>query len=306
MDSTRIKVISIVATTVVVGLLAFLTAGAAMHQRFSVVGATSIMLLFIAMLGCAYVFLHNSKTHQYVLTALIVLVSLIVGLFSLTTLIGSVLLFMFLSAGARLISTAAASGITFKLQPVLMPGLRMILAGAAIMVVVLALPVTRQFLQQGGAQVSPEVVAYLSRPVTLLLKNVVPEYSPDQTVNQIVDRQLEQQYKDLPSGLEVPPQQKDLIISDFSQKIGVPLTGDEKAQDVLAVFINNYVQKISTVDGILVTIILAGIGLLAVRALVPILSLITFGFATVIFSLAKRFGLVTMQKEQVPVDKLIL
>ena len=306
MEPVRKKRIGIIVTTGIFGLLTFLLVGLAVAGAFSVTAAGIVVLLFAAALACAYGLLHEWKAGQYMVSVITVIIALVVGMFSLTSLIGSVLLFAFISSGAYLITTAVHSGVKFKLQSVFLPALRMIVAGIAIMVIVLVLPTVRQYIGNGGIRVDATVIAYVSGPATPLVQSIFPGYSTDQTVNEIIDDEIKQQTQSLPPGYEIPPQQKAIAIRNLSETLGVSLTGEEKAPDVLAAVINNYIQKISTVDGVLVTFILAGLGLLAIRALVPIVSWLALGFVSIMFLLAKRFNFIVIQKQQLPVDRLTL
>lgn len=265
--------------------------------------ATAVVLIWTATVACAYAFLHGWKAGKWLVSSLIAAAVVLAGLFSLPALVAAGLLFIFVASSAQMITTATRERITFNLRATFLPGIRVIVAGAAVAVAVLLLPTIQQHVTTGAVEIPGSSFAFVLQPATPLLANFIPGYSKTSTIDELIDAQLRQQQ---PGASALPAAQKDQVRRQLAKTIGVPLTGSETVADVLARSVNGYVRQLAGKGGVLVMIVLAVIGLLIIRTTVPFVAWLAFGVVALLFWLARMTGLVTIASTSLPVERLQL
>lgn len=274
----------------------------------SPVGLLTVMLTlaWAAVIAVSYAILHSLQRHRRVIVGVAAVSAALAGLFSAPAIIGGVLLLVFMESASRMIATDTHDRINVRLYKMLLPGLRLLLTGLALATVALLLPLVRTQVSSGKIFIPTDSIELALRPAAPILQNIIPGYSPDSTVDDLIDVQLNKQRQSLPPGILLGSGQRDQTRQALSETLGVGLTGSETVADILTIYTNTYIQRLADQSGLVVTTILIVIGLVAVRAIVPLLAWLALGVAYSLFWVLRRFDFVRITQTQLPVQQLQL
>lgn len=309
MDITQQKAVGVTVGISLCTVLVFVLFGLLARDPIGFTGplgffATVFALVWAAAIGCAYAMLHSFTPHRHVITGIAALATILAGLFSIPAIVGGILVWVFLASAARMIAGSTKERTTIRLVPILIPGLRFIFVGLALAIAAFLLPLVRTQVSSGGVMFSTSTLDLLLRPATPILEGILPGYTPEATVDQLIDRQLRQQEQSLPPGVSISPGQRVQVRQELSQRFGLRLTGSETIADILAAYVNTYIQRLGDRSGVLVIIVLLALGFLAVRAVVPLFAWTALVIAIGLFWLARRFELVRIAHIQAPIEHL--
>lgn len=308
MEPSRAKEMGIVIGVSTFTVLVFLFIGLVARTLdvfFGPVGLiiAALGLMWVALAACSYAALHSWPAGRHTISIIAVLAAAGAG-FSWTSLVGGLLMSAFIFSAAGLIASASRERIVFRIRPTVMPGIRLLLAGILLVVVTFLLPEVRQLITDGKILVPADTIAVVLRPAAPFIASLLPGYTADSTVDDLINQQIAQQQAALPEGFVIPPQEKQRALQEISRSVGMPLEGSETLPDILTNYSNQYIQSLTSRDGILVTIILIAIGLLAVRALVPLFAWVVLGISFGLFFIARRARLITIVETQVSAQQL--
>lgn len=263
-------------------------------------------LFWAAVAAVAYAVLHSLRRHRQVIGGVTALSVVLAGLFSVPAIVGAVLLFIFMEGASSVIATDTRDRTKIRLNKMLLPGLRLLLMGMALAIVALLLPLVRAQVSSGKIFIPTDSIQLVLRPAAPILQNLIPGYTPDSSVDDLIDVQLRKQAEALPPGVLLGTGQRDQTRKALSRTFGVDLSGSETVADIMTKYVNTYIQKLADQNGLLVTAILIVIGLVAVRAIVPLLAWTSLTIAYGLFWILQRLEFVHITQKQLPVEQLEL
>lgn len=213
----------------------------------------------------------------------------------------------------RSITLESKERVKIRIPNVFRHGARMLLFGLLISLIVIALPHVQRGVVSGQIEVASPVIRAVLAPATPVLAQLLPGYTAEATVDQLIDQYIAQQQSQLPAGFAVPQSQKVQARVELGESLGLRIQGNETLSELLAQYVNQYLreafQQVSnaTTNGkflILATGLLLAI--LALRAAAGVLVWPIFALIAALIYLSERIGLVIRAKTQVTVEQLHL
>ncbi len=236
-----------------------------------------------------------------------------VGFLSIESLIGGLCMMGALFYARQNITTQINDRIYWNVRSIFRYGVELLLLAALIGVIAIGLPFGRDLLQKGELQVSVQYTQRVLKPFSPIIQRFFPEYQHDATLNNLVDKQVEEQQRQLPPGTFLSPDQRQQAIQQISRQLNISLQGQETIPEIAAIYMNKMikdisgsVQDVSSVRGVFFTIALIAVIILAIRALLPILLWPVLGLIQILILFARRIGLVTITKVDVVIERLHL
>ena len=287
-------------------LVALLLQGYQTWSLLFTIGFFLAALLWVAIVAAATAFLPKHSANRYVLVVLSALALLLVGRFSLAAFTGAFLLAVFLLAAQRITYREMETRVSFSVYQIFGYSVKVVIIGLVVSLITLALPVVQDNVERGTLEVPDEYIEAVLRPFTPLVEQYIPGYTPNSTVDEIVRAQIAQQQESLPPGFVIPPEQHVEVRRELSRQLNIPLQGFETVPEVASTYVNGYVQDLAGQNAIIVVIVLLVVVLLALRAIVPLLTWPTIALLMGIVFISQRIGLIFLMKTQVTVERLHL
>lgn len=273
------------------------------------VSATIIMALgawlWCALMVSATAFVTNRTGMNIIVAVVPPLLLILFSLFSLASLIGALIVFFILLGMQKKMNGELNSRVSLKVIPVFYYPTRLAIFALLVAIITLSFPVLIQSFTNDRVAIPSQTVAFILRPFEPVIANMVPGYKTEATISQIIDAQIANQ------GLgSVPPEliapQKASAIQQFGKQFGVALTGRETLSDIVAAWVNRYIQQIVSQNKFIAAGAVMAIAFLAVRAIVPIIAWPALLLIRLFLYIAQRIGLITLLKTQVTVERISL
>ncbi|MBI1834085.1 MAG: hypothetical protein HYR90_04665 [Candidatus Andersenbacteria bacterium] len=266
-------------------------------------GVVAVVLLWAAITSLSSLFLAKwfGGRLSIIVTGLVTM--FIVGRLSVASLVGGALLALFIFAAQDSIVRKSTERLRTQLRYILIPGIGLLIAGIAVAAFALSVPALREGLREGKFGLSEEVAATILAPVAPVISNMLPGYTPQATVDELISAQARQQLGDSFSSL--PPQQLEQARQELARSLKLEdLDGNETVAKVAVMYSNDFLRRVTAGNGILAVIVMATIGLLAIRATVPLISWIPLFLAGALMWMAKKAGLVRIEQTQVTAERV--
>lgn len=302
------KEVGLVITTFVISVLLFWWIAASVsgtpHPFFAVllVLASLIWVAFIAIT----LSLAASNISRVFLTLGIPLIVIIIGQAHVGAIGAALLLVLPLSSAQRHLVGDIKNRIKYNTAQIFSVGTRLILIGLVVVVAGLSAAPLTSSIKSNGLQVPQQFVELTLKPAEGVISNVLPGYTADRTVDQLIEAKFRSQAHDLPPDATIPPQEYDALHRDLSQSYGLPVTGHETVPALVTTYINQSLIDL-TKDTPLLSVLLALVAfLLVARLVIPILLWPTMAIISLLVYLAQRADFLFLITSQEPVERLRL
>lgn len=273
MDATQRKEAAIIVVATLFSLLFFLLLSFAFKGQTQTLAVPLIIalvgIIWISLIAIFMAFVINYRPLQWALLILPALMALISSGFSAVALIGSLLLFLALLGAGRSIRQELENRLKFATISIFRPGVRLLLLGVAAFALALALPVIKNQAQTGLITLPADTAATFVQPLTPLISQSIPNYHPAMTIDQIIQNQINRQQ--IPAGFELPPDQLQRSRQEIGDRVNLTLSGTETIPQIISQVTNRYIQNLAQGEGLVVTLVLVLLALIAIRALIPLI-----------------------------------
>lgn len=295
--------ISFVSLLVVV-LFAFL------FQHATTDWVTAVVLALITVLWVALLAIGLTVVRSKISTAVLVLLPpLMVAAVSRLSVIamgGAVLLAIFTLLARHTFTRELESRLEYGVVTIFGRGVRLLALGC--MIGLLGLTWTTLTGEEGvyEFQVSEERLEPLLRPAEPLIRRFVPQYQPDLTIDEFIQRELDAQAAELSPGVGIPPEQVARSRAQLAEQLGEELTGDETITTIVTRKLNRSITVLTQENVFLVTAVLIAIAYLTLRALLPFVVWPLLGVIALLVIALRSAGLLVMREAQVTTQRLTL
>lgn len=219
---------------------------------------------------------------------------------------GAALLGIFTLMAQRTFTREMHNRIRYRTTEIFGVGLRLLTLGFMIGLLGLS---WSSFTGEGSVyrfQVAEQQLAPLMKPLEPIVRNFLPTFRSDLTVDQFIQQEIEKQTNQLPPGVTLPPGQLAQSRAELSQRFGEQLSGQETLTTLVTHRINNSIGALAEENVLLVTLVLIIIAFLTLRALLPLLVWPLLGIVALLVLALRAIGLLHIQDTQVTVERLSL
>ncbi|MEX0650237.1 MAG: hypothetical protein WD200_04495 [Candidatus Andersenbacteria bacterium] len=234
------------------------------------------------------------------------------GGITLSSAIAAGLLLVFLIAAYRSINTELKDRVRVRVTRTFGTGARTLVFGFLLTLIIIAVPALQRGVTGGTIQISSTYIGALTTPATPLIKQLLPGYTKESSVDELITAYMNQQQQNLPPGFTIPPDEHLRTKQELSRQLGIQVQGSETLPELLTGYFNQYLQqalvRTNSSEGQGAAVFAVGL-LIAVLALRAVVSLIVWPTYALIFFLiyfSERIGLVTRLAAQVTVQQFHL
>lgn len=306
METSRQKEIGVVVVAAFSTLITTILVSASVINLEATLGLSTsvvaVVLVWAAIISCASLFLSNWFAGRLTLIITSLVAMFTAGGLTISALVAGSLLALFLFAAQESIVRKAAERLRLQLRYILFPGLSLLIAGFAIAAFALSVPSLREAMRNGQFGISTDVTAAILAPAVPIIGNILPGYTPEATVDELIAAQARQQLGDEVQNL--PPEQLVQARRELATSLKVDLNGSETVADIVALYSNDFLRRVTAGNGVMAVIVLATVGLLAIRAAVPLISWLPLILAGALMWISKKTGLVSVSEVQVAAQRL--
>lgn len=311
MTLQRKKEIGIVVLVTLYTFLFFLLVAVMIGGEAAGVSAVTIVaaiggLLWVAFMACALSFLANRPPTKVMLAAMAAVALAVFGQLTLAALVGAALLFIMILLASSVIRGEMNNLVQFQVYRIFRVGSSLLLGGLLIAFTALSFPEIREEVRSGQTLVPQAYVDTVVKPATPIISQYIEGFTPESTVNDLINVQIAKQTAQLPPGFIVPPQERDRVLRSLSEQFGVPVAGGETVSVISTRVLNQYLQDIAARGGPLVTLILIILAVLTLRTLVALLVWPALAFVAAVVYVSERVGLIFKVKTQAVVERIHL
>lgn len=287
-------------------LIAVLLAGQRVQASALSVVAIVGGLLWTALMATALAFLGTRPAARYILALLPALTLVVLGQITAAAFAGAFLLFVILLAAEWMIRVEVSGRVTFQVLRIFRSGASLLLMGFLISLIALSFPAVREDIKQGDVGIPQAYVDTVVKPATPLIAQYVEGFTPESTVNDLINVQIAKQTAQLPPGYTISPDERQRVLTSLSDQFGIPIQGNETVPIIATEVINQYLQNIANGSGPFVIVILIVIAALALRALVGLLVWPALVLIAALVHFSDRIGLIVRVKTQAVVERIHL
>lgn len=263
-------------------------------------------LIWTAILASAVAFTANRTGTSILLLILPPLTLLTAAPLSMAALIGMLFVAASVFTAQQAIQQEIKSRVMFKVAPIFRGGIRILIFGLVVAIIVITVPLSRDAGRNSTLHVPDKYIAAILIPASPIIRNFIPNYTNQTTINDIIDAQVNQQIKSLPEGVELLPGQRDRARIELSRQLGINLAGSETVPHIAAAFINKHIEGLADGNRIIVIVAVVAIALLLFRTLAHVMVWPTLGLVAILVDVARRIGLISIIKTQVTVERMHL
>lgn len=297
-----------VVCTILITLLLLITAKGIQTIPLTSIAVSLLSGFFwIALTLVSYAFVIGRPSMYYWLIVVPGILVVLTGLFSIGSLVGAILLVIFLLAARRAVHREMEGRIEFRTVTVFYHGTKFVTMGILMMALGLSVLPVKDYIEQGALNLPEQSMALFMRPLTPFIRGYIEGYSEEKSVNDLVDiyasRQAERM--GIPPRV-IPQQQKNQLLLDISDRFGVSLRGNETVPAVVAQVVNKRIGAIAAQSSVLVVGMLVIVALFLVRAIVPFLVWPSLIFVGLLMLIARVSELVTVKDVSVKAQRLFL
>lgn len=248
------------------------------------------VIVWMALLSYALALL-NSVGTSLSLVVITPLIVLSVGKLSMEALAGALVMMIFLAVGQQHLTQAIRNHIQYHTVDIFYGGTRMIISSTIAALVGLS---TATFVNILAADqlLSERMVERLLRPADPILQGVIPGYSAQRSINELIEAQLQQQLGESAPASPLIPQQKDAIVRNLERQLATSISGQETIASLTANFINRKVREVLVYNKLLFSLAVIVVLFVTLRAtLAPLLLWPTLGMIACLVYLSRKIGL---------------
>jgi hypothetical protein len=158
----------------------------------------------------------------------------------------------------------------YRTIPIFRSSCRGVLAGVVLASIGLSYPIMIERVRSGEINIEPILFEPLFRPLGPLVANLIPGYTSDQTLDELIAQQVKNS-SGADGSSEIRRQQQLLIRQQLAQRTNQQLTGRETIAEVTAYTVGNYIGGMANRYPVVAASLNLIIIFLAFGALVPLL-----------------------------------
>lgn len=267
------KEIGIVVCVLLYNAAAVVGTGLLIRQAFAqpqlLLGLAGIIVGEVALLAFAMAFLTSPWALMVSIIAPPIMFS-VVGQLHWGAIAGGVVLGLLLLNARYSLSHELNDRLHYRTMSIFRSPTRAILAGIVLASIGLTYPIMIERVQSGQINIDPILFEPLFRPLAPLIANLIPGYTSDQTVDELIAQQIENSSGQDGSN-EIRRQQQLLIRQQLAQRSNQQLTGRETIAEVTAYMVGNYVGGVANRYPVVAATLILVVIFLAFGALIPLL-----------------------------------
>lgn len=309
MDLRSKKEIGVIAAMCLVTLLEFFSFAtflpqAAAKPAFAVV----LVLLSIVWVSCAAVAfaLVGSRSGLAVLLIFPAAVTVIISRLLPVAIGGAILLSIFCLMAQRTLVREVRNRVYYQTSHVFGSGIRLLTLGLMVGLTGLVLPILNATPGSYQLRVTERQIEPLLKPFEAYIGQLLPGFRPDASIDELIDEQIRQQEAQLPEGVELSEQQREVARQQLGRQLQQKLTGQESVATIVANSLNQSVSKITSQNPLLASLILVALVFLTLRALVPFLIWPILGVTAGLIYILRQAGLIYVARTQAMIERLQL
>lgn len=269
-------------------------------------GTLIAVLVWAAIIACAYVLLVNWQAGRIGVAIGGIVAMLLVGLFSVASIVGGLLLGLFMFSAGEFITRKSEDRISFRLRYIALSSMNLLIAGAAIAVFALSVPALEAATEGGAFGVSENFAGKMIAPAEAILASSIPGYTPTATVDELITAKAKQQAAAFGGVDTIPDSTIRDARSQLSSSLGITIQGNETVPDLVSQYFNTVFRR-ATAGNTLVTIIaLAAAALIAIRTTVPLVAWVSLGFAHIIMFVLRKAGMYAVVEVPTNVQRVLM
>lgn len=225
----------------------------------------------------------------------------IVGRGSTGSIGAAIILGIILGAAQNRIRAEIKGRIKFHVFPTFFQGVRYVLFGLLVIIAGLSMNRIIDSFSEGGVQIPESYVVTISQPLMNALTGSGTSLLPQDTVDDVVDQQIEQAYPNL------PPEEKLKLKEQVQSQSASPLgeINDQLPQMITSTV--NHQLGLITRDNPVITAVMLLISLIIFsRIFIPIIAVPILSLMALIIIISRQLGLIFVIKTQETVERLKL
>lgn len=292
----------LLAVIVVLGWAAVFTAGAfSWAAGVLLVIGTAIVIAFLAVaLAVA-----RRVAGTLVILFGLPLIVIAAGRAALPSVIGAMLLLLFVASARGLITQEVKSRIRYQTILIFPGAVRLLIAGMVIAILGLNVPWILQRVQQGGfLKTNETVVGWVLSLAQPLMRSSIPGFTPAMTVDEMVDKQIAEQANGLPIPPDVIEAQRARVRFELGRQFNQTLTGRESLSAVFTRVVNDTINSAVQGNTLLLLIGIVVSVILTLRVFLPLLAWPLLGLIALTVWGAKSSGILRLAETSATKEQL--
>lgn len=241
------------------------------------------------------------------------LITFVLGEYGGVAIVTAAVMGLLMASARRSIAVEMKERVKIRVPYIFRQGVRALLFGLLVSLIVVSLPHVQRGVVSGQIRISPALVRTVIAPATPLLRQMLPGYTSEASIDQLIDRYVQEQQASLPVGIVVPQSEKIRVKTELGKSIGLSVQGTETLSELVAEYINQYLQdtfrQVSDATSNAQIVFLAVgllLAILTLRAIATVLVWPIYALIITIIYASERIGLVIRVKNQVTVEQLHL
>jgi len=302
------KEISLVITVLALTALLFWRLNTVTATSLYVLVLTALVVLSVLWIALLVISLGlvRSKAIAALLIIAVPLSLIIIGQAQLGVVGAALILVLMLLTARSSSKEEVANRINYSTVQIFNISTRLVFIGLIVCVAGLYMSSINSAFSSDEIKIPQQPIRVILKPFEQLIQNSIPNYSPDATINQLMQNKLEEQLAALPPGTVITPQQKEDALQDLSKQFGQQLSGEENTSEVVTSALNTQINKLVKQSPLLATLATIVLIILVARFISPIFVWPLLGVIAVIIFTARKTGLVQLISSEETVERLWL
>lgn len=230
----------------------------------------------------------------------------VVSGFSTVVMGGALLLAIFTLLASRTLIRDEQNRLTLRTTQIFTGATRLLALGLLITLTSLAWPVLTDSVKTTRLAITERQIAPLLRPLEPVIRDFLPGYSSQASLDDLLDVRLAEEKKKLPPGAVIDPAQEQRIREDLKQRLGENVSGHEGLAAIVAGTLNRSLNRLATQSPVQASLLLAVLAFLTLRALLPFVVWPTLGLTGILVKLAVASKLAVLTSEPATRERLTL